>query len=92
MWVAARILQSDLCGCFVERHTFLAIFAAIIMFFVFVCGYGMVSGGIKEYAARPPDSKSKPERKRTAPSNRNYGSANLSQVGREFRQIGKLFK
>ena len=40
IWVAAQILQSDLCGCFVERHPFLAIFAAIVLFFVFVCGYG----------------------------------------------------
>ena len=40
IWIASKVLQSDFCGTFVERHPFLAIFAAIILFVLFVCGYG----------------------------------------------------
>ena len=45
IWIASKILQSDFCGVFVERHPFLAIFAAIILFVVFVCGYGAFAVG-----------------------------------------------
>lgn len=45
IWIASKILQSDFCGVFVDRHPFLAIFAAIILFVVFVCGYGAFAVG-----------------------------------------------